>query len=168
MGANFNFAFNLRDLLMPVANMVRELPTDLGLRLYTVTVRVTTYSPGLFNVAGSGTPTVTEMPIFLDGYGTLPYVRSVSKSDIVASGGLYQDGDYKIDFITPLYNSVYGAGGVAINIFDPAQNPQGTEVVFILQGTEFPASGALFKKIETITDKPFHFNFVLRKIGVNA
>jgi len=168
MAANF---FNLRDFLLNVANNVRQLPTDLGVRLYTVTVRVTTYdNSGLFNVPGMGVPTVTETPIYLDGYGTLPYVRSVTKQDIIASGGTYQDGDYKIDFITPYYNNIYGAGGVAINIFEPNQNPgtQPTEIVFIIQGPEFPTNGALFKKINTYSDKPFHYTLFLRKIGVNA
>src|SRR5216684_3465779 len=96
----------LRDLLLPVVSFTRQLPTAFGIRLYTVIVRVTTYdNTGIFNVPGLGTPTVTETPLYLDGYGTQPYVRSVSKQDIIASGGLYQDGDYSIDFITPSFNN---------------------------------------------------------------
>lgn len=162
----------LREELLSMVNEMRQLPTLFGIRLYTVTVRVTSFTGGIFNVPGEGTKTVVETPIYLDGYTTLPKVTVLSTRDIIASGGLYTDGDYKIDFITPFYTDVtacpYGTidvGGIAINLFDPTPIDDTVEIVYILTGPEFP-TGALFKKIQTYAYKPFTYSIVVRKIGV--
>lgn len=162
----------LREELLAMANELRALPTDFGIRLYTVTVRVTTFTGGIFGVPGEGTKTVVETPLYLDGYATRPKVTIISTKDIIASGGLYTDGDYKINYITPAYVDnnacpfgTIDVGGIAVNILDPEVNTVPTEIVYKLTGPEFP-DGALFKKIKTYTDRPFHYCIVVRKIGV--
>ena len=163
---------NLRDDLLPMINELRGLPTEFGLRLYTVTIRVTTWSGASDDVPGAGTKTTTETPIVLDGYGgtVRPKVTLLSTRDIIASGGLYTDGDYRIDYITPQYMNTECDGsltlaGVPVSQFEIPEGTSPTQIVFVLTGPEFP-NGALFKKIQTYTFKPFHYSFVVRKIGV--
>lgn len=165
---------NLRDELLPMVNELRQLPTEFGIRLYTVTMRVSTWNKvnTVFDVPGEGTETITDYPLVLDGYGgtTLPKVTKISTKDIIASGGLYTDGDYKIDFITPQHivedcMGGFAAGGVPIIGFELDEKSVATQITYVLTGPEFPM-GALFKKIETWTSNPFRYTFVVRKIGV--
>ncbi len=167
-----NNTVTLRDKLLPMVNKLRALPTNFGLRLYTVTVRVTTWSGTPDDVPGQGVPTIVDTPIVLDGYGgrILPKVTLLTTRDIVASNYLYADGDYKIDYMTPQYINIACDGyvsiqGVPVSEFDVPVNSPPTEVNYILTGPEFP-NGALFKKIQTYTYKPFDYSFVVRKIGV--
>lgn len=167
---------SFREKGLAIANKLRQLPSKFDIRLYDVFVRVTTWTGTGSDVEscvpGQGTSSVVDTPLYLDGYGIslsphiLPKITALSARDIIASGGLYKDGDYKIDFITPEF-TVYGSGGVAINLFEPIENTLPTEIVFVITGPEFP-DGAVFKKIETYTYRPFRYSFVVRKIGSNA
>lgn len=158
--------FSIREELLAMVNELRKLPTEFDIRLYNIIVRVTTYTgTQVFGVPGEGTKTVVETPLYLDGYGTRPKVSKMSTRDIIASGGLYTDADYKVEFITPQYNSPDGYSGVAINIFEPDEQTNTTQIDYVMTGPEFP-QGALFKKIKTYTDNPFNYHIVLRKTGV--
>lgn len=165
---------NLRDELLPMVNELRQLPTAFGIRLYTVTMRVSTWNKvnTVFDVPGEGTETITDYPLVLDGYGgtTQPKVTKLTTRDIIASGGLYTDGDYKVDFITPQFVSEdclgsFVVGGVPVSGFELDKDTVATQITYVLTGPEFPF-GALFKKVETWTSNPFTYSFVLRKIGV--
>lgn len=158
---------SLREKLLVVCGKLRQLPTKFDIRLYHVFIRVTTWpSANSDDVPGKGTAIVTETELVLDTNGTRPKVTVLTTKDIVASGGLYKDGDYLINFITPHY-TVFGAGGVEIDLFEPDQNTVPTEILFSITGPEFPL-GALFKKIETQTYRPFHFSLIVRKVGVSS
>jgi len=158
--------FSIREELLAMVNELRTLPTLFDIRLYSIIVRVTTYTgTQIFGVPGEGTKTVVDTPLVLDGYGTRPHVTKISTQDIIASGGLYTDGDYKVEFITPQYPTPDGYSGVPINIFEPDEQTNTTQIEYVMTGPEFP-TGALFKKIKTWTDNPFNYVIVLRKTGV--
>jgi hypothetical protein len=154
----------LRDDLLPLVNHLRQLPTQFGIRLYTPSVRITQWTGS--DMPGQGTPTTIETILYLDGYGTLPKCSEISCADIIASGGLYSDGDWSIDFMTPKYYT-YDSAGILINIFEPEQSNIPTEINYVITGPDFP-NGTLFKKIKSHTDKPFTYKIILRKIGVNS
>ena len=84
-----------RDDLLDDIDEIREIPGELGLRLFTVEVFRRDWSgerPGL----GTGYDTVTSVLV-----GTYnPKVTQVSSRDIIASAGQYQDQDLRIGPIT--------------------------------------------------------------------
>lgn len=160
---------SLREKFLAITNKLRALPTAFGLRLYTVTMRVTTYTPGIFDVPGEGTPTVIDTPLYLDGYGTLPFVEKLTTKDIVASGGVYTDGDYRVGAMTPVFvkdecDGSMTVAGVPITWFEQPEGTVPTQITYLITGPEFP-NGALFKKIETWTSDVFTYSFIVRKIG---
>jgi hypothetical protein len=76
-----------------------QYPTDYGLRTVTLTVRVRDWSGA---AVGRGVETVTDTVIAGPG-GNRYKIREVTSKDILASGGKYQAGQYKVGPITPPY-----------------------------------------------------------------
>ena len=130
----------------------------LGLRPFTVTMRVRTWSG---SVPGEGAPTDVDTVITVAG-GTQPVkCEQVSSRDIFASGGLYTDADWKVGPFTPLYSG----GGFDATSFDPPVGGQPTEVFWILKGRDLPPEGALHEKIGSTRDSALHYYIVLRATG---
>lgn len=138
----------LRDDLLDDIDEIREIPGEIGLRLFTVQVFKRVWSgdrPGL----GTDTDTITSVLI-----GTFnPKVTQVSSRDVIASAGQYQDQDLRIGPITP--------SKVDVPIFDPPVGVQPMEVFFKLVGPGYE-SGAYFRKINQLTTRPFRYEFVVR------
>lgn len=136
---------------------------DEGLRLYTVTIRVRSWSGSRPGVDAS-TSTDTDKSIWVDGGTHKPRVQQVSQRDIIASGGLYQDQDVKVGPITPLYTG--GAADHAdITVFDPSNLSAPAEVLFKIEGPGMAAGGSWFKKVGQDVSKPLAYRFVLRGTG---
>lgn len=155
-------ATDLRNRLLPMVDVIRGIPGRLGLRLYTVTVRVTTWSGA---AAGVGTPTITETGIKLD-LGTYPTrVRQVTQQEIAASGGLYQAQDMIVGPITPPYTGS-ATDNDAISVFEPPVGASPTEIIFKLTGPGLPTTGAWYEKVSQDVSKSFRYTFVLRKLAV--
>ena len=148
---------DLRTNLLPVFNQVRKLMKTLNFRRHSVMVRTITWSGAR---VGLGTKTIVDTPIVLDDDNTPPKVTLITSEDIIASGGLYQQGDYLVDKITPAFSG----GGLEVNDFELPVGSQPTEILYQLIGPEFP-EGAWFKKVSTETYRNFRYSFVLRKLG---
>lgn len=128
------------DDLRRMADDVRgNVPGALGLRPHTVTVRVRTWTGAR---AGLGTKTDVDTVITnAGGYG--PRVVQVSAKDVVASGGLYEAGDYRIGPISRDYTG----GGTTDAALNPATTSTAREVFFCITGPGFPSSGQWFKRV---------------------
>ena len=86
-----------RDEVLPDLDEARAIIAGEGLRRYSVTIRVRTWSAGRI---GGGTATNADLVL-----SPAPRVRVLSSREIAASGGTYEEGDYRIDKITPAYSA---------------------------------------------------------------
>ena len=116
-----------------------NVPGNLGLRPHTVTIRVRTWSG-----ARGGLGTKTDVDTVISNAGNFgPRVKQVSAKDVIASGGLYESGDYTIGPIS----RDYVTGGVTDAALDPSTTSTAREVLFLVDGPGFPSGGAWFKRI---------------------
>lgn len=144
-------------LLATVERIRGVVPGALDLRPHTVTVRVRTWTGAR---AGIGTRVDADTPI--RNFGFNPKVSEVSSRDVVASGGVYQQGDFRVGPITP----EYVGGGTALTTLDPATTGTAREVLFKIEGPGFPTAGAWFKRVEDSTIRNFTHSVVLRRTAV--
>lgn len=159
---------NLPSITLPPTDALRALAGALGLRPYTVMVRIRTWSgerPGI----GSRLDVNTVLTnTYLDGTLQNIRVKQVSRRDIIASGGLYADQDLHVGPITPPYPAgIFGAaGGFNDPNFDPVTQNSATEVFWNMTGPGLPTNvGAWFKKQgEEATAQ--HYYIILRKSAV--
>lgn len=139
-----NFAESIRSAI----DLIRGIPTDLGLRLYAVTVRRTSWSGARI---GLGTATTTDVRLRV-GEGN-PHVALVSERDVVASGGLLESTDLRVGPMTP--------GMVDLATVDPTVSAR-QEVSWILSREGIDSTyRALSRDVVSATR---HF-VVLRKVG---
>lgn len=148
----------LSEQLKAALDAVRAIPDQLGLRPYTVSIRVRTWSG---ERAGLGTKTDADGYIVV-GDGYRPSVREISSQDIIASGGLYTQEDLKIT-VTPAYVGACGIGGHLVSDFEPDVNANPTEIFFNIKGPGHPANGSWYKKISQNVDSVLTYTFIIRK-----
>lgn len=148
----------LRDDVLPIIDDGRALMDELGFRRFDITLRTVAWSG---DRVGLGTATTTDTALTLEPSGSRINVKRVSQHDVVASGGLYQDGDYTVGPITPTYTG----GGHAVVDFDPAVGANPTEVSFKLVGQGLPSAGAWFRKVAQQVDGNFRYSFTLRALN---
>lgn len=149
----------LRDSLLPAVDVIRALPAQFGMRLFTVAIYQRVWSGSRAGL-GINTDTSTGLKVDLGVYPTT--VRAVTVQEVIASAGLYTDQDLRVGPITPPYRGST-ADGDAISIFDPAENALPLELFFLITGPGYPATGAYFKKISQDVTKPFRYMFTVRK-----
>lgn len=142
-----------QDLLARV-DQIRGIPAVLGIRPFACTIRVRTWSGGS---AGAGTATDVDTVIGVAAGTQNVKCRQVSSRDIIASGGAYEEGDWRIGPFTP----TYAGGGYSQAIFDPAP-AAGVEVFWILTGRDMPTGGKFYKKVSTQGDRAIHYSVVIR------
>src|SRR6185312_15424469 len=85
-------------------------------------------------------------------------VRHVTQKEIAGSGGRYEDGDIKVSFITPQYDS----GGFTQAQLAPVATQQGVEIVYRLdeQSGATGVSGD-YSLVEFRRDANLHFELVI-------
>lgn len=137
----------------------RALLDDFGLRPFTVTLRVVTWSG---DRVGKGDSVTTDTPVTVSG-GRRPKLVVLQDRDVVA-GGVMTRARYKIGPITPPYNG----GGMTPDVLDPAAGAQPTEVFFVVEGPGMPATGMLCKKVDGDFANPFKFFLTLESLGKEA
>jgi hypothetical protein len=148
---------------------IRGIAGELGLRPYTVTVQLLTYS-GLR--VGNGTKTAGPVLTLFHTMGPSAQpvrVRQLTRKEIVASGGLYTDRYFKVGPMTPAYGAYVNqfAGGNTDAQLDPEATIYPTEVIWAMTGPGLPAGGAAFSKIgEEAT--ALHYFIFLRQSGRQA
>lgn len=147
---------------------IRGIAGELGLRVYSVTLQVVTWSGSR---AGQGTKTTAPISLTntapLSGDPAPPVrVRQLSRKEVIASGGLYTDRDFKVGPITPAFAATiaqYG-GGYGDQQIDPAATSTPTELVWSVTGPSLPIGGASFSKVgEDAT--AMHYFVILRQSG---
>lgn len=146
----------LANSLKRTLDKTRSISAKLGLRPYTVMVRVTTWDG-----AKVGLGDRTDVDAFLSVNGLSPKVRQLSQREIVNSGGLYAQSDVEV-IVTPDFTTPDGFGGTSRYVFDPAPTGLPTEVAFQLTGQGME-TGAWFKLIEKDVTKPLAYRIVLRR-----
>lgn len=89
-----------RDSFLPKLDKIRAgVPSKFGIRMVELKVRTKDWTTK--NV-GSGSKTITDT--IIGGPGATRYkIAVVTTRDVIASGGLYQAGQYKVGPITPPY-----------------------------------------------------------------
>lgn len=102
----------IRDALLPVVDLLRELPNTFGLRRYAVTIRRRVWS-GTY--PGDGTPTdqdivITPIPRVRNSFSSAT-MSPQAMQYLLANGNVIDDRYYKIDRITPTYSVVGGVSG---------------------------------------------------------
>lgn len=134
----------LATAILPALDGIRGIPGILGLNPFTVTIRVRTWT-GVRVGLGTKTDTDTVLTVGCACANGLQPVRvkQLSAKDVVASGGLYTDKDYKVGPLTPTYVT----GGVADSTINPPMNANPTEVLFKMTGPGLPAAGQWFQRI---------------------
>jgi len=158
---------SFRDDLLPDLDEIRGISDELGLRVFSVFVQRNTWSgsrPGMGNVTPG--PIVQLVNTRPDGSTAPVLVRQVTSQDIIASGGVYSDGDYKVGPMTP----PYPGGGVGDDALDPtptATPTQAVEIVWTMKGPGLPANGAIMKKINEEATWAHSF-LMLRNTGARA
>jgi hypothetical protein len=152
-------ATTLRSSLLPAVDLIRGIPGQLGLRLFTVVVLQRVW---LGQRVGIGA-TVDSPSSIKVALGTFPTkVSMLSTRDVVSSNGLYTDQDLIVGPITPPYTGST-ADNNAIALFDPPVGANLAEIFFNIVGPGYPAAGAWFKKISQNVTRSFRYSFICRK-----
>ena len=156
---------NFTQSLIPALDSIRGIAGTMGLRPYTVTIIVDKWAGSR---VGQGTKTSASLTLTNTmGPPSEPVrVRQVSRKDIIASGGLYTERDFKIGPMTPAYAAYINqfAGGSSDPQLDPEATNVPTEVVWQMLGPGLPAAGAIFAKVgEEATS--LHYLLYLRQTG---
>lgn len=130
----------------------------MGLRLYTIGLVVNTWS-GAYAGIGNKVQVVTSLDA-----GSKHRITQISQRDVIASGGLYQDGDVRVGPLTPTY-TMNGGGGMDPTAFDPPAVGPNTEVMFLVTGPGM-LTGSYWKKVgQTLFPSTTSYYVVLRKTG---
>jgi hypothetical protein len=159
---------SLREDILPTLDDLRSIADsdEIGIRLYTVTMRVTTWTPPSSDTSdiqlGRGTSTVVDTQITVGG-GARPKVRRVKYKETIAGGGKYQEGDFRIGPLTP----EYPGGGVPFSLLAPTGTGDGrTHYHTILKGPDLPPGGMLCSPVAEEADRAFSRYLVVRPEGV--
>lgn len=149
-----------RDDLLGPLDAIRGIPGELGLRRYAVSVLVRTHSGSRPGISG-GTWTDVTTPLKVSGGAQNPSVTQVTSKDVVASGGLYQVGDYRIGPLTP----EWADGGTAYATLSPATTSTAREVFFVLTGPGMPDAGIKCQRVSDEALKNFRINVIVRAMA---
>lgn len=142
----------LRDDILPVVDEMRQIPDDLGLRRYSLTMRMRRWSGGK---PGLGSPTDTDLEIL-----PRPKVRVMTTKEIAQSAGTYRMGDFKVEKITPNFISDTERHGFKPSDLDVEADEDQEDVVAVLVGDEGEIECTV---VEYHFDLPFNYWMVLRE-----
>lgn len=143
----------LRTNLLPVINNGRKIVDGLGFRTSDVSV-VTRLWP-------SGTRGVPSETDYVDSTVTplvnpRPKVRQITSREIASSGGMYEDGDLRVDKLTPKF----AAGGYLPEEIAPIAPDKGTEILYLVTG---PLAGE-YRRINSNLDRALGYSLTLRRM----
>lgn len=126
-----------------------QIPGPLGLRVFTVTIRRRTHSgerPGAQNASYVDIDTKLTNTC-VDGVAVNVRCRQVSRSEAIASGGLFTNRDLKVGPMTPPYPQGAVTGGFDDSTMDPAPVASATEIFWNVTGPGLPSGGGWFNKL---------------------
>lgn len=139
-----------RDDLRGLAESVRGIAADFGVRPYSVTVRVKSWSGGQ---PGHGTLTTTDSAITEDGAN--PKVTFVQTDEVFSNNGAIEVAE--VGPITPDHPS----GGTGLSTLRPTLS-DGEAVTYLLTGPRYP-SGAEFELEQLKHHRGYQYMLVLRR-----
>lgn len=145
-----------RDDIRALAYSVRQIPGDLGVRPYTVSVSVSTWSGA---TPGEGTEDVTVTAI-TEANGQPPKVRWLTDEERALGG--YADAVIEVGPITPDFPG--GGTSWAVLTQSAAAAVPGTVIRYVLTGPEFP-SGANFERVGGTSDRTFNYKLRLQRVA---
>ncbi len=151
---------SFRDDILPDVDSIRGIPGELGLRRFAVSVLVRTHSGARPGISG-GTWTDVTTPLKVAGGTQNPKVTQVTSKDVVASGGLYQVGDFRIGPLT----TEWAGGGTPFATLSPATTSTAREVFFVITGPGLPTGGVTCQRVSDETMKNFHVNVIVRAMA---
>ena len=155
-----------RDQILGPLDLVRGVGGMLGLRIFTVKIRVRTWPNG--DRIGLGNSVIVDTQLFnASTLGPQPVmVRPVSRKEILASGGLYTDRDVRVGPMTPNYveSVIQAAGGYSDATIDPTPTRVPTEIFWLVAGEGWPAPFGFADKISEEATA-LHYKVVLRSTG---
>lgn len=143
----------VRDDLLPIVYSVRAIPGQFGIRMYSLTVRVSSWSGAH---PGDGIETVVSTTAITEAGGQPPKVRFLNDEER-ALGGL-PDGTVDVGPITP----DHPGGGTSLAVLAPSTD--GTIVHYILTGPDMP-TGATFERVSIGTDHALHYTLRLKPVA---
>lgn len=166
----------LRDALLPVADALRTIGGDLGLRQVKVVVRRRVWTGG---PAGRGPgalgATKTDTDVVMtnqtpNGVAQNVRVQQISRAEAFASGGQLTSRDLRVGPITPkfLASAMSPGGGFDDTTLDPVPTGAVVELIWIVSSPNgtygIPPGGVICeKKGEEATS--LHTNVILRSTG---
>lgn len=158
----------LRDSVLPKMERLRIRLADAGFRQYDILMRVVQWTnTDELGTVGEGTKTVTDTNLTIQGRRIK--VRRIEQKDVIASGGKWEDVDYRVGPITPTYDdAIEGAVGHDVEYFNPPEPVDGSrqEVYYRLTGPGME-DGQWFVKIGQEVDRNWSYYWILRKTSAN-
>lgn len=125
-----------RDSLRKTVDAIRgKVPGNLGLRTFRVDIAKRSYSGAR---VGIGTPSYTWTRVLNSDQN--PKVEEVSSRDVIASGGLYQAGDYRIGPFTPSYTG----GGNDVTDYVPAVGADVADILILIRPSADDGGGLIW------------------------
>lgn len=141
---------SLRTDLLPVMADCRGIIDDLGFRTCRVAIVTRTWT--------GGRPGYPDAQAYTDSTTAItpsPRVRIVSSREISQSGGLYQDGDVRVDKITPAFST----GGYSQAQVAPSPDSEAVEVFYFVTG----AITGTFALVSSSFDRALGYSVVIRR-----
>jgi hypothetical protein len=144
----------IADSLRGLANDIRAIPGQFGIRPYTISVTTRTRSGtyGLQGGAANSTTAITEAD------GQPPKVRWLNDEEI-ALGSLPR-GAVRVGPITPSHT---GGGGADFATITGQDNDETEILYYTLTGPDFP-NGAKYKLSQAHSDRALHYTLVLTPV----
>lgn len=136
----------LADDLRPLLTRIRAIPGELGLRPYSVAMRVRTYSG---DTLGLGQPSDETIAITEDG-GQPPKVRWLDDEQIALAG--YKTAGIEVGPMTPAHSG----GGTELATLTQAGVLDRSEVHLVITGPEHP-EGANYRVTSIRTDRALRY-----------
>jgi len=140
------------DSLKTLAYNARAIPGQLGIRPYSVSIRLSTWAG---DHVGDGVETVTVTPI-LEANGQNPKVRFLNEEQ-TALGGLVR-GSLTVGPITP------DPAGSPFSTLTQQGAQDGSTLLYIVTGPEFP-TGARYQLVSATSDRALHYTLTLSPIA---
>lgn len=142
----------LRQNLLPVINNGRKIIDGLGFRTSDVSVVTRLWPSGRRGDPDDSSYGDTVLPLV----NPRPKVRQVSSREIAGSGGTYQDGDLRVDKLTPKF----AAGGYTLDEIAPVADDEGVEILYVVTG---PLAGE-YRRINSNADRALGYSLTLRRM----
>jgi hypothetical protein len=136
----------------------RAILPAMGMRPNAVSRVVRTWTSGKVKVPW---PAVVDVDYEDDTlvFEPTPKVREISTREIASSGGVYADGDLRIERITPAFPSP-SAGGYTPTQIAPTASGPGIEIFYVITG---PLAG-VYRRVDCRNDRALEYWVTVRRL----